>query len=497
MVLEGEYGKQEGLGWGLRVFPSLTLRERRSCPWLKGPALHGLQPLLGAPRGPVTQTHFQQEFCGVCGERGHGLGKRRSFWGVEGVSRATSTNKYSPDSQMKVATRTRKPDSSLTQVACSDSVCGTCLFKMPADSFCLVDNSVIEIEREGKAGRVAKKPSMKGKTERSWEEREGRVESREPGHWGEVVRACLKQYTLGFSQSSHTQCARSMSLSQRSPATGPAVAVRRQSTTPSKSKADKAQTQNNSVFVDLLEIISCIQMTVSCRYKPDVGIPRLSSISVQSGSSKPSSGAVAGKGGGTRALNSGSHIWSFSFEEQLIVKSASPRGHIIRPYKVFRSPDLMCGHSDVVNYTFIHLMHMEETPVKASFLIKPAVAEVMSDYFTGALYQLKQRHLGMWPQLRQLHSPIPLSVTKPSVFCFHLRPPTQRMRNRLEGRRLGFTLGRAYSRPPPSPPLPSPPLPTECGSSTDHNVRPYHPNAETELNTFNFIVKFPIGAAEV
>ena len=43
--------------------------------------------------------------------------------------------------------------------------------------------------------------------------------SREPGHWGEVVRACLKQYTQGFSQSSHTQCARSMSLSQSSPAT--------------------------------------------------------------------------------------------------------------------------------------------------------------------------------------------------------------------------------------------------------------------------------------
>lgn len=52
--------------------------------------------------------------------------------------------------------------------------------------------------------------------------------------------------------------------------TGPAVAVRRQSTTPSKCKADKAQTQNNSVFVDLLETINCIQMTVSCRYKPDV-----------------------------------------------------------------------------------------------------------------------------------------------------------------------------------------------------------------------------------
>lgn len=39
-------------------------------------------------------------------------------------------------------------------------------------------------------------------------------------------------------------------------------------------------------------------MTVSCRYKPDVGIPRLSSISVQSGSSKPGSGAVAGEEGG-------------------------------------------------------------------------------------------------------------------------------------------------------------------------------------------------------
>ena len=37
--------------------------------------------------------------------------------------------------------------------------------------------------------------------------------SREPGHWGEVVRACLKQYTQGFSQSSHTQTAGSMSLS--------------------------------------------------------------------------------------------------------------------------------------------------------------------------------------------------------------------------------------------------------------------------------------------
>lgn len=51
------------------------------------------------------------------------------------------------------------------------------------------------------------------------------------------------------------------------------MAVRRQSTTPSESKADKAQTQNNPLFVDLLETINCIQMTVSCRYKPDVGIP--------------------------------------------------------------------------------------------------------------------------------------------------------------------------------------------------------------------------------
>jgi len=77
------------------------------------------------------------------------------------------------------------------------------------------------------------------------------------------------------------------------------VAVRRQSTTPSESKADKAQTLNNSAFVDLLETINCIQMTVSCRYKPDVGIPQLSSISVQSGSSKPGSRAVAGKGAGS------------------------------------------------------------------------------------------------------------------------------------------------------------------------------------------------------
>lgn len=51
------------------------------------------------------------------------------------------------------------------------------------------------------------------------------------------------------------------------------MAVRRQSATPSESEADEAQTQNNPLFVDLLETINCIQMTVSCRYKPDVGIP--------------------------------------------------------------------------------------------------------------------------------------------------------------------------------------------------------------------------------
>lgn len=71
----------------VQVFPSLTLRERRSCPWLKGPALDGLQPLLQAPPTPgghVTQTQFQQEFCVVCGEWGHGLGKQRSIWGWEG-----------------------------------------------------------------------------------------------------------------------------------------------------------------------------------------------------------------------------------------------------------------------------------------------------------------------------------------------------------------------------------------------------------------------------
>lgn len=51
------------------------------------------------------------------------------------------------------------------------------------------------------------------------------------------------------------------------------MAVRRQSATPSESEADEAQTQNNPLFVHLLETINCLQMTVSCRYKPDVGIP--------------------------------------------------------------------------------------------------------------------------------------------------------------------------------------------------------------------------------
>ncbi|KAK2861710.1 hypothetical protein Q5P01_001243 [Channa striata] len=109
---------------------------------------------------------------------------------------------------------------------------------------------------------------------------------------------CLLSVTSGGHEDAHVRDTQPDSHSPFS-LTGPAVAVRRQSTTPSKSKADKAQTQNNSLFVDLLEIINCIQMTVSCRYKPDVGIPRLSSISVQSGSSKPSSGAVAGMRGGT------------------------------------------------------------------------------------------------------------------------------------------------------------------------------------------------------
>lgn len=131
--------------------------------------------------------------------------------------------------------------------------------RLPAAcTFSLVENSVIEKgeeRREHRRGCVGEKNSMEGEIEKSWEQREGRAErwgrvqggtgrarrrweweqeeggwlcvsrgpprelcSREPGHWGEVVRACLKQYTQGFSQSSHTQCARSMSLSQRSPA---------------------------------------------------------------------------------------------------------------------------------------------------------------------------------------------------------------------------------------------------------------------------------------
>ena len=51
---------------------------------------------------------------------------------------------------------------------------------MPADSFCLVDNSVIEIEGEGKAGGVVKKHSMKAERLREVERREGgRAERRE------------------------------------------------------------------------------------------------------------------------------------------------------------------------------------------------------------------------------------------------------------------------------------------------------------------------------
>lgn len=59
--------------------------------------------------------------------------------------------------------------------------------------------------------------------------------SREPGHWGEVVRACLKQYTQGFSQSSHTQSARSMSFSRRLPAV-----------------LQRSHTENNSTFISPL-----------------------------------------------------------------------------------------------------------------------------------------------------------------------------------------------------------------------------------------------------
>lgn len=81
---------------------------------------------------------------------------------------------------------------------------------------------------------------------------------------------------------------------------------------PLSPRQTRAQAQNNSLFVDLLETINCIQMTVSCRYKPDVGIPLLSSISVQSGSSKPGSRAVAGKGGGW--------FWSFRFMKPSLMK---------------------------------------------------------------------------------------------------------------------------------------------------------------------------------
>lgn len=61
---------------------------------------------------------------------------------------------------------------------------------------------------------------------------------------------------------------------------------------PRSLRQTRPKTQNNSAFVNLLETINCIQMTVSCRYKPDVGIPWLSSIPVQSGSSQPGSGSV-------------------------------------------------------------------------------------------------------------------------------------------------------------------------------------------------------------
>jgi len=45
-------------------------------------------------------------------------------------------------------------------------VCRFCLSKMPADSFCLVDSNVIEIERRERR-RVVKKHSMKEEIERS------------------------------------------------------------------------------------------------------------------------------------------------------------------------------------------------------------------------------------------------------------------------------------------------------------------------------------------
>lgn len=72
----------------------------------------------------------------------------------------------------------------------------------------------------GDEGRIGGRKGASGRRELPCESRRPPCElcSREPGHWGEVVRACLKQYTQGFSQSSHTQCARSMSLSQHSPA---------------------------------------------------------------------------------------------------------------------------------------------------------------------------------------------------------------------------------------------------------------------------------------
>ncbi|CAB1418453.1 unnamed protein product [Pleuronectes platessa] len=161
------------------------------------------------------------------------------------------------------------------------------LSQTPADSFCLVDNSVIETEGEGKAGGVVKKHSMKAGRLREVERREReegggeRRESREPGHWGEVVRACLKQYTQGFSQSSHTQCARSMSLTPRRPPRSPSRFSRCAGRTPScvslEALTDRPscgsqapehhalrvrgrrvpEPPNNSLFVDLLETSNC------------------------------------------------------------------------------------------------------------------------------------------------------------------------------------------------------------------------------------------------
>ncbi|KAF3856948.1 hypothetical protein F7725_017671 [Dissostichus mawsoni] len=121
---------------------------------------------------------------------------------------------------------------------------------------------------------------------------------------------------------------------------------------------------NNSVFVDLLETINCIQMTVSCRYKPDVGIPRLSSISVQSGSSKPGSRAVAGKGRLTQRMRNRplkeARVHSRRFvSPPLPTQCGSPTDHNVRPYhKGMHSPGQIeeglvsshCIHSPLGNH---------------------------------------------------------------------------------------------------------------------------------------------------